>query len=574
MVATILVIGGILVFPIVILLILSFNTARDILVPPAVWGFSNWVDAWNQPRLLESLWNSFMIWFLVALISFPIAITISLILARTNVPFSRGLEFFFWVAYLFPSLSSTIGWMYLLAPDWGFLNKGAELLPFVEKGPFNIFSVAGIVWAKLMADGIAFQVILLTPAFRNMDGALEEASRVSGAAKLRTMLRVTVPVMSSPIVLLLALQVIKVFQGFETEWLLGARWGFFVYSTLIYRLVRLETIPQYSDAIVLASITLLIIVLVIPIQRWVLGRRSYTTVVGSFRPSLIDLGRWKWVAFTSISFLGFLLTALPTMVLVLGSFMSWVGFFDTTPLWTLKHWEFVFSDPSIWRATVTTLILSLTAGFGCPILFSILAYMIVRTRWRGRTVLDSVIWVSASIPGILAGLGLLLMFLITPGLKELFGTIWPLIIVALVGGATTGVMVFKGVYVQLGNDMEEAGRVSGAGWFRTYRRVVIPVLMPTMVLIGMLNFVNAAGMTSAIILLASRETTTLSLLTLELAGGAGARVEEAGILSLLIMVMTLAVALPLRTKALKMGVRHDIRVTHEAGTTNTAKERL
>jgi iron(III) transport system permease protein len=562
MAATILVIGGILIFPIVVLLVLSFNTARDILVPPAVWGLSNWVDAWDQPRLLESLWNSFMIWFLVAAISFPIAIAISLILARTNVPFSHGLEFLFWVAYLFPSLSSTLGWMWLLAPDWGFLNKALELLPFVERGPFNIFSVGGIVWAKLMADGIAFQVILLTPAFRNMDGALEEASRVSGAASVRTMLRVTVPVMSSPIVLLLALQVIKVFQGFETEWILGARWGFFVYSTLIYRLVRLETIPQYADAIVLASITLLIIALVVPVQRWVLGRRTYTTVVGSFRPALIDLGRrGRWVACGVISLLIFLLTALPTIVLLVGSFMSWVGFFDTDPLWTLKHWQFVFSDPSIWDATATTLILSLTAGLGCPILFSILAYMIVRTRWRGRTILDSTIWVSASIPGILAGLGLLLMFLITPGLKSLFGTIWPLIIVALVGGATTGVGVFKGVMVQLGNDMEEAGRVSGAGWFRTYWRVVIPVLMPTMVLIGMLNFVNAAGMTSAIILLASRETTTLSLLTLEFASGAGARVEEAGILSLLIMAMTLVVALPLRSKALKMGVRHDIRAT-------------
>lgn len=162
-------------------------------------------------------------------------------------------------------------------------------------------------------------------------------------------------------------------------------------------------------------------------------------------------------------------------------------------------------------------------------------------------------------PGILLGLGLLLMFLITPGLRWIFGTIWPLVIVVIVSGITTGVSVFKGVLVQLGNDLEEAGRVSGAGWLRTYFRIVIPVLMPTMVLIGMLNFVSAAGVTSSIILLASRDTKTLSILTLELAYGMAGRLEAAGIISLVIMVLTLGLALPMRALALRMGVRHDLR---------------
>jgi ABC-type spermidine/putrescine transport system permease subunit II len=65
MAATILVLGSYLLYPIIILLILSFNTARDILVGPATWGLSNWTNAWSQPRLLPSLWNSFLVWFLV-----------------------------------------------------------------------------------------------------------------------------------------------------------------------------------------------------------------------------------------------------------------------------------------------------------------------------------------------------------------------------------------------------------------------------------------------------------------------------------------------------------------------------
>ena len=556
---TILVLGVYLVYPILLLLVLSFNTATDILVGPAKWGLSNWVHAWAYPGLLRSLWNSFMIWLLVVGFSFPIATVISLTLARTRIPFSHGLEFLFWVTFIFPAVASTVGWMMLLSPGWGFLNQALQLLPFIHQGPFNIFSVPGIVWVRVMGDGIAFKVILLTPAFRNMDSALEEAGRVSGASKLSTLRRITLPVMISPIVLVLALQLIRIFQGFEVEYLLGARWGFFVYSTLIYQLVHLENIPRFADAVVLASVTLMIIALIIPLQRWILQRRPYTTVGSSFRPGLIDLGRWRWFAFGAILAIVLTLTAVPAVVLVAGSFMVRVGFFNTTPLWTLEHWQYVFADPAFLRAMGTTLVLALTAGICSPILFSFLAYMIVRTRWRGRGLLDTLIWGAAAMPGILLGLGLLLTFLTTPGLKWIFGTIWPLIIVIIVAGITTGTNVFKGVLVQLARDLEEAGRASGASWLRTYVQIVLPVLMPTMVLIGTLSFVSAAGMTSSIVLLASRDTTTLSLLALQYGAGTGARLEEAGIISLIITALTLSLALPVRLLALRVGVRHDMR---------------
>jgi iron(III) transport system permease protein len=556
---TILVLSVYLVYPIVLLLALSFNTAPDVLVGPAQWGISNWINAWRYPGLLSSLWNSLMIWFLVVVISFPIAIGVSLTLARTNIPFSHGLEFLFWVAFIFPAIASTLGWEMLLSRDWGFLNQAVQILPFVQKGPFNIFSVAGIVWVRVMGDGIAFKVILLTPAFRNMDSALEEAGRVSGESKLGTLRKITLPVMISPIVLVLALQLLRIFQGFEVEYLLGAPWGFFVYSTLIYQLVHLENIPQFAHAIVLASITLLIIAGIVPLQRWILGRRRYTTVSSSFRPGLIDLGRWRWVAFGLILGLVLTLTVVPAVVLFVGSFMVRVGFFNTKPLWTIAHWQYVLGDSAFLKSLGTTLVLALTAGIGSPILFSLLAYMIVRTRWRGRGVLDSLIWSSAAMPGILLGLGLLLTFLTTPGLKSLFGTLFPLLIVVLVAGITTGTNIFKGVLLQLAKDLEDAGRAAGAGWLRTYLSVVIPVLMPTMVLIGTLSFISAAGVTSSIILLASRDTTTLSLLALQYGGGSAARLEEAGIVSLIIMALTLAIALPVRFIALRTGVRHDLR---------------
>ena len=108
--------------------------------------------------------------------------------------------------------------------------------------------------------------------------------------------------------------------------------------------------------------------------------------------------------------------------------------------------------------------------------------------------------------------------------------------------------------------------MSGAGWVRTYFRIVIPVLMPTMVLVGMINFVSAVGVTSSIILLASQDTQTLSLLALHYGASRWRQLEEAGIISLVILFITVAVALPFRSLALRLGVRHDIKASpHIAG---------
>ncbi len=554
MAAVLLSLGFFLIWPVLLILINSFNTADDWLVDPRVWGFDHWNTAFAKPDLLVTIWNSVMIWGLTAAISFPVGVTIAWILARTKIPWSRQLEFLFWVAYMVPSLPVTIAWINLLDPYIGFINVALMELPFIDEGPFNIFSVEGIVWVNLMGNGIVLKVMLLTPAFRNMDAAMEEAARVSGAGNLRTALKVTLPLMITPMVLVLALQLLRVFQSFETELLLGEPFNFYVYSTKIYALVRTE-IPNYGEAAALASVTMLIIALIIPLQRWIIQRRRYTTLTGSFKPGLVDFGNWNYVLFAAIVLLLVVLSIMPVMVLTLGSFMTRIGYFELG--FTLDHWVAVLSNPVFLLALKTTLIIATVAAICSPLLFSVLAYILVRTRLPWRVVLDWVIWGSGAIPGILAGLGLLWLFLGTPGLAFLYGSLWALILVVILQGNTTGVNVLKGVFVQVGADMEEAARASGAGWMRTYFRIWLPLLMPTLALLAVLNFVSAAGVTSSIILLASRETITLSLLALRLTTELADQREAASIVSIFIVVLTVGMAIPLRALSLRLGVRHD-----------------
>lgn len=550
--------GYFLIWPVLLLLLNSFNAAGDWFVEPRTWGVKHWQNAFQRAGLVKSLGNSLLIWSLSVAISFPVGVTIAWLLARTKVPFSHTLEFLFWISYMVPALPTTIAWITLLDPDVGVINIGLKNLFGLEQGPFNIFSVPGIVWANLMGHGISIKVMLLTPAFRNMDASLEEAARVGGASNLRTLFKVTLPLMISPMIMVLALQLLRVFQSFETEYLLGLPFGFYVYSTKIYALIR-DAVPNYGEATVLASLTLLIIALIIPLQRWILERRRYTTITGSFRPGLIDLGKWNYVTFAVLAALLALLTVGPMAILIVGSFMQRIGYFVLG--YTLDHWNLVLTDPVFVKALRTTLTLALSAAVVSPLLFSVIAYILVRTRLPGRGALDLMIWSSGAIPGILAGLGLLWLFIGTPGLNFLFGTIWALIIVVILQGKTTGVNLMKGVLVQVGADMEEAARVAGAGWIRTYFRIWLPLLMPTLVLLAVMNFVSASGATSSIILLASRDTMTLSLMALELSSTAVNNREAASIISIFIIAFTITGALLVRYFGRRLGVRHDMQAT-------------
>ncbi|MCZ6740636.1 MAG: ABC transporter permease subunit [Alphaproteobacteria bacterium] len=548
--------GFYIIYPIILIFIESFNIA-GVIVGTYEFGVEHWRQAFSEPETFESLRNTMVVFAAYTTISFPLAVLISWILARTPIRYSRGLEFMFWVSFMLPGLTTTIGWSLLLDPFFGFFNVWLKELPFISGPVFNIYSVEGIVFAHLMGNAMSQKVMLLTPAFRNMNATLEEAGRVSGAGKIRTMMRVTLPVMVPPMVVVFLLNLVRMFNTFEIEQILGTPIGFFVYSTQIYDYVREMEPAEYGPATALASLTLVIIFMIIPLQRWLLTRRQYTTVSGDYKPGLVHLGALQPFAFVFVATIVALLTVVPVLTLLGGSFMTRAGFFQAIPTYTLDHWQIVLADPIFFRALKTTVILAITTAIISPLLFSLVAYILVRRSWPGKLVLDSIFWGSAGIPGILSGLGLLWVISATPGLNWLYGTIWILIIVVILQGKLTSIQMFKSVFLQMGEDMEEAARIAGAGWWYTYFKIWLPLIAPTLVLMGVLNFVIAAGSTGSVILLASRETVTLSLLALEyMTTSTGSAREVAGIISLFIVAMTAGLALIARWVGFQAGVKN------------------
>ena len=553
MVAILLTFGVYLIFPVVLILGLSFNTNAEFFSRDRIWGIDHWQIAFTEPRIAQALWNTVWLWLVTMAVSFPLGIMVAWLLARTRIPGSNVLEVFYWISYVTPG--GLIAWIFLLDPQTGIANTVLELLPFVDKGPFNIFSIPGIIFVNIIGGANATTVMILTPIFRNMDAALEEAARIAGASTLKTMVRVTIPIMISPISLLFALQLMRMFQSFEREFILGVPIGFYIYSTLIFDSVRLNEPPLYGQAAALASVTLILIAFIVPFQRWILTRRRYTTITGSFKRGLTDLGPWKWIAFAFV-LSDHLISIFTLLILIMGSFMTRAGYFLLDTVFTLANWQFVLGEDVFYTGLRTTLIIASVAGVVSPLLFASFAYILVRTRWRFRLGLDTLIWVSGAIPGILSGLGLLLMFLWVPGLNILFGTIWALLIVVIFQGNTTGVNLMKANIVQVGFDLEEAARVSGLGWFGTFIRIWIPLLAPYLALLGLLNFNIAANTTASIVLLASRDTITLSILILQWLQPLSAYREGAAVAQIILGSITLLTALAARHYGARFGIRH------------------
>jgi iron(III) transport system permease protein len=551
MLALIGVFGFYILYPLWLIWQGSFNSAR--IGQPPVYSLQPWIEAWSASGLFQSLWNTLAVAFWYQLLSFPLGVLLAWVLARTNVPGARGLEFMFWLSFFVPTLSTTLGWILLLDPRVGVLNQLAASWLGLRGGLFDVYSFWGIIWVHLMSHSISLKVMLLTPAFRNMDAALEEASRTSGASTWGTFCRVTLPVMTPALVIVFMLGLVRLFESFEIELLLGVPFGFYVYSTKILDLVRDEP-PRIAQASALGSVTLMLLLVAAPVQRWLTTRREYTTVTSRMRPVLVDLGPWRWPVFAGVLLLGMLLVLVPVASVMAASLMTRFGFFTLAQPWTLENWTRTLSDPVFERSIRNTLVLAFSAAIIGAVLFSVVAWIIVRARgvW-GRGLLDLILWVPSVIPGALAGLGLLWMFLGTPLLSPLYGTMAILVVAALMGGVTLATQTFKAAMLQLGRELEEGARMSGANWVRVYLRIVLPLLAPTVLVVAMLKFLFAANATSSIVLLATSETRPLSLLTLDFVRE-GLR-ESAAVTTVIITGLTTGVALIGRALGLNVGLR-------------------
>jgi iron(III) transport system permease protein len=512
---------------------------------------ANWITAFTQPRWTAAIVNTVSLGVTREAIAIVAGVPLAWMIARTNLPFANGIELGFWIALFMPALPVTLSWVLLADQNIGLFNVLYQRLTGSDGAPFNIYSWWGIIWVHLMTSTLAVKVFLLVPAFRAMDAALEDAGRLCGASTPKMLWRIVVPLMLPSIAVVILFGLIRSMQAFEIELILGYPAKIDVYSTAIYWAINSQP-PGYGVASVLAVTFLAAIAPIVIVQQWYAAGRGHATVGGKFSARRQDLGRWRWWLFAAIAVLLFFMTVLPFALLLMGSFMKQFGMFDLPQPWTLRNWTEALTRGDIPRAFWNSIRLASAAAVIGMMLYSLLAYLIVKTRFRGRRVLDFLTWLPAVIPGLVLGLGYLQMFSGTPIFRPIYGTLAVLVIAVVVGTLALGTQIIKTSLLRLSSELEEAALTAGASRFATFCHVTLPLIAPSVAVVGLEVFATGMSVVGLVALLATGATQPLAILQLiYLDNGL---FEPAAVIGIVIMALTVATALLARHLGLKVGI--------------------
>jgi iron(III) transport system permease protein len=418
-----------------------------------------------------------------ALGSSALAIVLGTVLAylivRTDVPGKPLMFAASLVPLIIPGVLHTISWAYfILSPQIGIGNTW-----FIEKldggHPFNVFSLAGMIFIEgLHLSPLVF--LLMVAAFRSMDPSLEESAIMSGASLPTVFRRVTVPLARPALYAAILIMVVRTLESFEVPAVVGMNNHIWVFTSRIWRV--LDTVqPDFAVAGAYAmSLLILTSAGIFWHSRLAKRARSFQTVTGKgFRPRPVALGAWKWPA-TALIYLYFLIAVvLPVLVL---AYASTQPFYSPPSRYTLSNmsWDnysHVLHDPVVGHAFKNSIILALGSATAIMLLTAVASWVVVRTRLRGRTLIDNLAFIPLIVPGLVLGVALLAIYLRMPQIP-IYGSLWILFIAYLTRFMPYGMRYSSTSMFQIGRELEESAAMSGAGWFATFRRVVLPLLVP------------------------------------------------------------------------------------------------
>jgi len=403
---------------------------------------------------------------------------------RTNTPFKRIITIMVLARLIIPGILTTISWIFLASPRIGMINSWAESLFGVNEPVVDVFTLPGMIFVEAL-DVFPVSFLLMSAALRSMDPSLEEASLVAGRGTFSTTLRVTLPLIMPAILATLIYMVIRGVETFETPTLIGLPADVPTFVVEIWK--RTSTIPtDLGLAAVYAVLVLaLAVVLVWGYNRATRNSRAYQVVSGkAFLPRRTDLGRMRWVSAGFAGFLLFLSIVLPLIVLIWASVQPpFRGVQPLTPAalvdfenLSVQNYRDAFSSELTRRAVWNSAVLAVSAATIITGLMAVTAWVTVKTRIRGRQLLDQLAFAPVAVPAIMFGLAVLWMYLSVP--IPVYGSLWILLILYVARFTPVPFRTLSSSTAQISDELQEAAEVSGASWWRSFRTIMLPLLRP------------------------------------------------------------------------------------------------
>ncbi len=483
---------------------------------PSVFTLGNFAEAYSSPETLTLFSNSLQFALGTAFFALFVGTLLAWMSERTNTPFKSIFYAASIVPLIVPGILFTVSWIMLASPKIGLINLVLRGIFDTDYTFVDAYSMSGMI----IVDGLHYAPIaflLMTAAFRSMDPSLEEAALMSGASTPQIAWKITLRLAWPAVAASFMILFIRSIESFEVPALLGLPVGIQVFTSSIY-----EAIHRYPSNVGLACAYAITLLAITSVGIWFQSRiasqgNKYSTVTGKgFRPRVIDLGRWRYLMAAIFLTYAFFAILLPFFILVWSSLQR---FYSVPSMAALKNvslraYQSIISYPNVSGAVWNSFVLSIASATIVMVMTAILTWIVLRTKIRGRWLVDNMASLPMVIPGLVLGLSIMICYLTVGG--GIYGTIWILLIAYITRFIPYGMRYNTTSMVQIHRELEESAAMSGASWLQTFWRIVLPLLKPGLVAGWIYVVVVSIRELSSSILLYSPGSEVVSIIIWEL----------------------------------------------------------
>jgi iron(III) transport system permease protein len=481
-------------YPVFFLLQAALDVGDPQIRPPTAYGLDNFNGLFAYPQILL---NTLTVSFAATVMALMFGFVMAWILARTNVPGRHLFEQLMAVPYYLTPLLGALAWSMLGSPESGFINQVWRALGG-SGHLIDINTPYGIAWVMALFEGsVAF--VMIAAVMKSMDPALEEASQVMGASRLRTMLRVTLPLVVPGVLGAGIFVFAEMLGSFAVALVLGLPNRYYVITTAIYQLVQ-QYPPKIQVAAAMGVSLFAVMFVMLFLYRRIVMAGSYVTITGkAFRPRVADVGRLRYLLLGVCVVYLLAAVALPLGTLLYASLQKIAVAFPHADNFTLDN----FRAAVTMNAARSALGNSLLLGFGTAtigvVLMGLLAWLIYRSRLPGSALIEYVVMFPQAVPRLVFAFGMMWAWIVFP--IPIYGTLWLLLIAYLTVFLPLGVRTIAGVMLQIDKSLEECAQMCGASWSFRMRTVTVPLLVPGLIAAWLLLFIASVRELGASILL-------------------------------------------------------------------------
>ncbi len=471
-----LIVGVLVVYPLFSLLIKAF-------ISNGKFSFNNFGKIYSNPKTYQVLFNTLFVSVISTIFSTMLGSFFAWLVVRTNMPFAKQIRSAFMFMFFVPPFINAMAWTQMFGPG-GYINRIYMKLFNTTEPLFIIYGKWGIILVMSLSFSLVF--LLVCNSLEKMDPALEEAGQMSGAGKFRVLRDITLPIMAPAILSAMLVVFVRQISNFGIPAVMGSGTRYYVLTTRIYNLLGQSFIlpDAMALAVTLSMLLILISVAVLILVRIKLKQKEYTVISGkSSQPKKVDLGRFGYPAFIACVTVIIITIVIPMISLLLTALTKAYGLMPVPGNLTLNNFRYVLFDLDMSRrGIINSIILAVGSATCITVIGFYIAYINVKTRLKGRGLLEIISVIPQSIPGTVFALGMILAWGRTIfGVVNIYNTLLIIFLAYCARYLSISVRTITPSLQQLGSSLEEAARISGASQRKVFRDIVLPVIKPGIV---------------------------------------------------------------------------------------------